>query len=165
MTAPGKCSPSATIPAGCARRTPIGLAATSPITRTPAPCSSSQSGTKKLVSTPTRSTSPAGALLPPPALCEVGHSCHARGRVAVRRRSVLLVAVGEAPEPLRGFRRGGVPHDPADDTALGENVVIVAPLARGTTCGVLEDEPRAAHRGVIIGIVERALLKVPLFPR
>jgi hypothetical protein len=40
-----------------------------------------------------------GPLLPQPALLEVSHSGLVRGGVTARRRGVIVVAVGEAPEP------------------------------------------------------------------
>jgi hypothetical protein len=66
-----------------------------------------------------------------------------------------VVAVGEAPEPLRGFRRGGVPHDPAHDNALGENVVIFwAPYARRGARRSQADAPEQV-------VIEQPSLEVP----
>jgi len=45
---------------------------------------------------------------------------------AVRRRAILVVAIGEWPEPAHGVRgRGFVEVDAADELAIGQHVVIV----------------------------------------
>ena len=70
------------------------------------------------------------ALLTPPALGEGCHRSLARRLVAVDRRAVFVVTVGERPEPWRAHGRGGSFHDAADDLALTQHVVVVlAPLA------------------------------------
>src|SRR5262249_31419987 len=70
------------------------------------------------------------ALLTPPALGEGCCRSLARRLVAVDRRAVFVVTVGERPEPWRAHGRGGSFHDAADDLALTQHVVVVlAPLA------------------------------------
>src|SRR5215831_11788332 len=72
----------------------------------------------------------AADLLPPPALGERDHGSLARRRVAVDRRAVFVVAVGEGPQPGLAYRRGRSLHDAADNFAVGQHVVIIfVPLA------------------------------------
>src|SRR5215471_8061605 len=67
----------------------------------------------------------------PPTLGERRHRRFARRLVAVDWRAVLVVTVGECPQPGLAHRRGGGLHDAADHDAAGEHVVVVlAPLAR-----------------------------------
>src|SRR5262249_30511748 len=87
------------------------------------------------------------ASLPPPTLCERRHRCLATLSIAVRRRAILVVAKGQRPEPRRIYRRGRRLHDPADDDAIGNHVVVVVtPLARDTRGRrALEDQIVLVH--------------------
>jgi len=70
-------------------------------------------------------------LLPPPALSERCHRSLARRRVAVSRRAVFEVGIGQRPKPWRAHGRCGRLEDATDRLALGKHiVVVVAPLAR-----------------------------------
>src|SRR5438128_9899414 len=56
--------------------------------------------------------------------------------VAVCRRAVLVISEGECPHPRRTNGRGGDLQDAADDSAIGQHiVVVVVPLARGARGG------------------------------
>jgi hypothetical protein len=55
------------------------------------------------------------------------HRSLARRPVVARRRAVLVVPESQCPQPRRSYRRRSRLHDSADNHAIGENVVIVAP--------------------------------------
>src|SRR5262245_24802546 len=85
-------------------------------------------------------------LLPSPAFPERRHRGLARRLVPVRRRAVLVVAKGERPHPRHASWHSGRLHDPANDHAISEHIVIVfAPLTgQARTRRALEDQ-RACH--------------------
>src|SRR5262249_56995383 len=68
------------------------------------------------------------ALFPPPALTEYGHCSLARLFVAVDRRAIFVLTIGQRPQPLRAHGRGGSFHDAADNHAVLHVIVVVAPL-------------------------------------
>jgi hypothetical protein len=73
---------------------------------------------------------PSARLLPPPALGECCHRSLARRLVAVDRRAIFVVAIGQRPQPRRAPRRRGSLHDAADNYAVGKHIIIiVTPLA------------------------------------
>src|SRR5262249_35820758 len=62
----------------------------------------------------------------PPTLSERCHRSLARRRVAIDRRAVFVLAVGQSPWPWRAHGRGGGLHDAADDYALPYTVRLIA---------------------------------------
>ena len=71
-------------------------------------------------------------LLSSPALSKRRHRSLARRLVAVSRRAVLLVAVGQRPHLWRVHGRGGSVEDAADHDAIDKQVKIAPP--RGHCC-------------------------------
>src|SRR6516164_10825087 len=87
------------------------------------------------------------SLLPPPALGEPRHRGLARRLVAVGRRAVFEVGIGQRPKPWCARGRGGGLEDAADYRAFTQHVVVVlAPFAgRARGWGALEREIVFVH--------------------
>src|SRR5262245_25358474 len=66
----------------------------------------------------------AAGLLPPPARGERGHRSLARWLVAVRRRAVFVVAVGQRPHPGAALQSNGHEKDAADDNAVFQALLL-----------------------------------------
>src|SRR5258708_13961289 len=91
---------------------------------------------------------------PPPALAKSCHCSLAGGCVAVRRRTILMMPKGERPHPWRSHWRGVHQHDAADDTAVGEHVVIIfAPFAGHSArrCALEHQRCHAGTSGPYLG--------------
>src|ERR1700730_2971407 len=68
--------------------------------------------------------------LAPPTLRERRHRGLARLGVAVRRRAIFVISEGQRPHPRRSYRPGMGVEDAADDSPIGEHIVIgIRPFA------------------------------------
>src|SRR6266508_6257298 len=77
--------------------------------------------------------SPVGSLSSP-TFSERGHGGLARGLIAVRGRSVLVIPVSQRPHPWCPRRRcGGLKNAPDDDSVSTDDIVIVIALSAGAT--------------------------------
>jgi hypothetical protein len=91
-------------------------------------------------------TPPGGHYSRPPTLGERCHRGLARCLVAVGRRAILMVPIGERPQPRSVYRRGGGSHDAADHGAVGEHIkIVVTPFAGWAACRCVLKEQRFGH--------------------